>query len=454
MYLQRHVVSFTISQVATEVQLITLLDNLKCVTDDPRKPDLDMSYEDILFVIEEIDTDPRGIFLQRPEPEDETVDEQPPAPVSRQGTGSQSDPEGGGAPARKTKRELMNEKEAKEKEEQAKREPPLSLGLLLRQLDGGSEAPGRVIIMTTNREELLDAAFKRPGRVKKVRLDNLAYNEFKQMVLHFRRAQGALPTAELWTKPIDEMAQMLVDDFALLQERRISDLDRRGLGLSPAMLEEVCLESRSLSELFHALRDELLVQWKKAQVDGEPPSSCAISRWNWRLHSLRVAVLHHLSSRALADARIEWPERVLLTDGDDAAEDDEVEALSEVEHVVLQMVEDEGTLNDALEYCRHDYSHMERFAALQYRVQLELGEPLEEVGKQNLRNEIKPPTLLDGVGALLSELEGKWCTARETEDEEILDACNGERPPAAELFDEWAARWDTRRSNLSTLSGS
>ena len=35
--------------------------------------------------------------------------------------------------------------------------------------------------MTTNREELLDAAFKRPGRVKKIRMENLAYDEFKQM---------------------------------------------------------------------------------------------------------------------------------------------------------------------------------------------------------------------------------------------------------------------------------
>jgi len=29
------------------------------------------------------------------------------------------------------------------------------------------------MVMTTNREELLDAAFTRPGRVKKIRMDNL-----------------------------------------------------------------------------------------------------------------------------------------------------------------------------------------------------------------------------------------------------------------------------------------
>ena len=52
-----------------------------------------------------------------------------------------------------------------------------------------------------------------------MRLDNLAYPEFKQMVLHFRRAQGTLPTAELWTRPVDELAQLLLDDFRVLQAR-------------------------------------------------------------------------------------------------------------------------------------------------------------------------------------------------------------------------------------------
>ena len=71
-----------------------------------------------------------------------------------------------------------------------------------------------------------------------MRLDNLAYAEFKQMVLHFRRAQANLPTAELWTKPIDELAQHVMDDFTALQGQRTGDLDRRALGLSPALLEE------------------------------------------------------------------------------------------------------------------------------------------------------------------------------------------------------------------------
>ena len=57
------------------MQLITLLDNLKSITDEPRHPALDMAFEDIIFVMEEIDTDNRGICNQRKEPanDDDTI---------------------------------------------------------------------------------------------------------------------------------------------------------------------------------------------------------------------------------------------------------------------------------------------------------------------------------------------------------------------------------------------
>ena len=45
---------------------------------------------------------------------------------------------------RKSRKQL--EKQEKEKQQPAKDEPPLSLGVILRQLDGGSEAPGRMMV--------------------------------------------------------------------------------------------------------------------------------------------------------------------------------------------------------------------------------------------------------------------------------------------------------------------
>ena len=45
-----------------------------------------------------------------------------------------------------------------------------------------------------------------------------------------------------------------MEDFLHLQSLRTGDLDRRGLGLSPAMLEDCCINAESLEELFGLLQ--------------------------------------------------------------------------------------------------------------------------------------------------------------------------------------------------------
>lgn len=190
-------------------------------------------------MIEELDTDKRGICNQRPDPsEQEVEEEEPPPPPPQNDTDTEDETDGEAATSprsqvswdgikiwqyntalfsrtcdaffslnatqlpqirkaaqkRAKKSRKQHEKQEKEKQKAAKEEAPLTLGVILRQLDGGSEAPGRMMIMTTNRVEILDAAFKRPGRVKQIRMDNLAYDEFKQMILHFlpRVSKGSM----------------------------------------------------------------------------------------------------------------------------------------------------------------------------------------------------------------------------------------------------------------------
>ena len=176
MYLQRHVVSFSLGQVKTEGQWLTLLDSLKTITDDPKTPANDMTFDDVIFIIEEIDTDERKLCVQRMPEDTKTHQTKVEEPESDQKEPKEDSDKGAWKP--------KGEGKAKRKEE-APSDPPLSLGAILRGLDGGSEAPGRMLVMTTNAEESLDAAFKRPGRVKKIRMDNLAFHEFKLMILHF-----------------------------------------------------------------------------------------------------------------------------------------------------------------------------------------------------------------------------------------------------------------------------
>eukprot|EP01050_Picozoa_sp_SAG11_P006784 SAG11_NODE_542_length_8640_cov_5.667603_3_plen_81_part_00 len=68
--------------------------------------------------------------------------------------------------------------------------------------------------------------------------DNLRYDTFKQMVMHFRPNQRNLPIRELWTISIDELGQQLMEDFQTLGAMREGHLDKRDLGLSPALLRE------------------------------------------------------------------------------------------------------------------------------------------------------------------------------------------------------------------------
>ena len=77
---------------------------------------------------------------------------------------------------------------------------------------------------------------------------------------HFRPNQRNLPIRELWTIEIDEIGQSLMENFGRLGALRENHLDRRDLGLSPALLQELCLDSHTLEDVFKALATHMLQQ--------------------------------------------------------------------------------------------------------------------------------------------------------------------------------------------------
>merc|ERR1719433_1332092 len=301
------------------------------------------------------------------------------------------------------------EREEKDKEKPKRgASPPLSLGLLLRMLDGGSETPGRAIVMTTNREELLDEAFKRPGRMKKLRLDNLKFQEFKLMILHFRRFQGKGPIVHMWTKSIDQMAKRIMEDYELLQRQRVGELDRRGLGLSPALLEELCIGSHSLEELFAMLVAELNVQWPKANLPGRPASAEVVKGFDWRMHAVRQTVLFHLKdSGKQAAAKETWPEVRLPRIGDEREEEESRE--SDVMFLVRCMLKDEARYNEALELSPQDYGY--QHPDLKYRLQIELAPRLSAMKRTAGHG--------SSLGEMMQNLKSKWRLAWNTQDEDL-----------------------------------
>jgi len=418
MYLQRHVVSFTMTQVETEIQFLTLIDDLNAITDRRAGEDESYTFKDLLFVVEEIDTDPRGICLQR-----STSDALPIAPVT---LASEAEGEEEEADDTKSKKQSGRGKGAKSRQQSASKvtSPPLSLGLILRSLDGSSETPGRIIIMTTNRPELLDEAFKRPGRMKKVKMDNLAYPEFKQMILHFRQSEGKVPTTHLWTVSVDKMAQHIMQDYQVLHANRTGDLDRRGLGLSPALLEELCMESQTLEQLFRLLTQELENQWGKAEELRSQPQPCSIAevrQFDWRMNSMRQTMLFYIKDpKKHVDACRSWPDTAMVDAKTSVLDDHSGRSEGDVASCVRLMLEDEDKFNEALEHCPCDYTHL--YPDLKYRLQLELA-----LG-------VSPLDASAGVGSalalLMTELKQKWRLAWNVGDMELQALLGSELPPS------------------------
>ena len=78
------------------------------------------------------------------------------------------------------------------------------------------------------------------------------------------------------------MASHLMNDFTILQtfseENKDSNLDRRAMGLSPALLQECCLQEHTLSGVFKTPRDhmkEQIKQWNATCRHGTPQKTTA-----------------------------------------------------------------------------------------------------------------------------------------------------------------------------------
>eukprot|EP00746_Dinoflagellata_sp_MGD_P131489 gnl/MRDRNA2_/MRDRNA2_65273_c0_seq1.p1 gnl/MRDRNA2_/MRDRNA2_65273_c0~~gnl/MRDRNA2_/MRDRNA2_65273_c0_seq1.p1 ORF type:complete len:1048 (-),score=179.05 gnl/MRDRNA2_/MRDRNA2_65273_c0_seq1:424-3567(-) len=423
MYLQRNVVSFTLSQVETELQFMTLLEDLSCIKDSRWEEDT-YTYKDVLFVIEEIDTDPRGVCLARTTHADSSLhtDDEDPGGASPGQQASSADETVNISPPPKGRGRKAPKIETKDDSKGPANSHPLSLGVVLRTLDGSCETPFRVIVLTTNREEMLDEAFKRPGRLKKVLMENLAYPEFKQMILHFRRSEARVPTMHLWTLAIDEMARTIMADFKALQEKRAGALDIRGLGLSPALLEELCMESQSLQQLFILLHDEIKNQCEKANLGLLPKSASLMKDFDWRMHAVRQTVMFHIKDpQKYQNACRSWPE-VGLTQCESPDADRETDTLT-VEGLVYRMLKDEKTFNEAIELCPQD--HGDRYEQLRYRLQMELATGLLSLDANSGLGSV--------LGTLMNELEKKWRLAWSLDDSHLRALLENEWPPSSSV---------------------
>ena len=109
-----------------------------------------------------------------------------------------------------------------------------------------------------------------------------------------------------------------------------------------------------------------------------------------------------------------------------------------VPHLIQQLLEDEGTLNHALEECRYDYSHHKKYTKLRYRSEVWLGGAVMEQKKG------EACTLESCLDVVRAQLENTWVTAIATGDRQIKSMLEHNLPPSsvqvAALVDECANR--------------
>ena len=205
------------SQIETSEQLRNILDNIECISRFRRRADGDFcntpfSYRDIIFVIEEIDRDKKKVCWRRTANTnglDPTITATTSTPHDTQG----DDREGARAD---------NERGRSSSRSSIASQDPLELDTLLPILDGGCPAPGRLIVATTNQREVLDPALVRPGRMKKIRLDNLEFSCFKEMLWHYRpnQARGSatkIPIRDLWSEWLTPHVSSRLTNFRSLK---------------------------------------------------------------------------------------------------------------------------------------------------------------------------------------------------------------------------------------------
>lgn len=123
-----------------------------------------------------------------------------------------------------------------------------NLSYLLNILDGTKETPGRIIIMTTNRPEILDEALVRPGRIDiKINFTKSVDINIKEILYHF------------W-KNDDDTDKFLKDKIFNYDVNEFNSI------FTPAELIDFCRKTNSFEETIELMKKEKFIVEKAEQI--------------------------------------------------------------------------------------------------------------------------------------------------------------------------------------------
>jgi chaperone BCS1 len=158
---RRHIINIQLHKFVTKTQMENLFFNESLnVVQNGRNETVIIPIDQRIYLFEDLDADDTDILLDRSETPGYDKDEKftPLNPITAQTENSSTK-----SYVFKDFKDLYQSREEKEKEEFSSEK--LTLSCLLNLLDGVLEAPGRIVVMTTNYIEKLDSALIRPGRI-------------------------------------------------------------------------------------------------------------------------------------------------------------------------------------------------------------------------------------------------------------------------------------------------
>eukprot|EP00904_Undaria_pinnatifida_P012176 jgi/Undpi1/8089/HiC_scaffold_24.g10561.m1 len=139
----------------------------------------------------------------------------------------------------------------------------LDLAGLLNVLDGIVDTPGRIVIMTTNHPEALDAALIRPGRIdKKIYLGYMRYPAALEMTLHYFQVSELEPSQDKRLRKVFMEEQVPERRGSARGVSRSSGCRDSGKGVcdrfTPATVEQMASEHETVDDFISALEARVL----------------------------------------------------------------------------------------------------------------------------------------------------------------------------------------------------
>ncbi|KAG1705424.1 hypothetical protein DVH05_004353 [Phytophthora capsici] len=213
---RRHIVTISLGKIHTNQQLLDALFDMSFAVQGLDSP-VEMGFEDVVFVMEDIDcassiVNARDDGEKKPSKAERMFDSQKKA--------MEEEPEDGVAGLIGP---MLKPKGVEDK---------LSLSGLLNVLDGVIDCPGRIVIMTTNHPEKLDAALVRPGRVnKKLLLGHMGPKQVQEMIEYY-----------------------CASSLSVKQQGRLDAIfSRASSRFTPAEVEEFCAEFDGIDSIIGGL---------------------------------------------------------------------------------------------------------------------------------------------------------------------------------------------------------